>query len=121
MISSNKKTIQQTAQMATKALGEGSVAVETLADSDEVYGVNVKLINPRLLRQDKPSSISFSYDKDLGYFIDIDQTTLEYGCDKEKFLSQSRLYIHAISAGEMRIVQKRILGIIPLRKKLKIG
>ena len=121
MILSNKKIIDQTVQSTIETLGADEITVETLADSVEVYGVSITLTGSHLSQQDKPNCITFSYDKDLGYFIDINQITLEYGKDEREFLKQSKVYVRAISTGELHIEQKKILGIITLRRKLKIG
>lgn len=53
-----------------------------------------------------------SYDKDAGYFVDIDSVTWEFQDNDKLFHSEVIRLLKAIRNNKVKIIRKRFLGII---------
>lgn len=83
-----------------------------IADRDGLYDVQIVLndngTEPSLVLPE----IRFSYDKDIGYFLDIGKATLEYGEDTDKYFLESKFYIEALARGKLKVVNSKIFKFI---------
>ena len=120
MIYEIKATIDEACSQAKEMLGEDNISVETLSASSETYDVRVNLINFEPTRLESPKYISFSGDNHAGYFIDIDSVTYEYEDNVDDFKQHANVFLRAIRDGRLSIVRRKLLGIIPLKKNVKL-
>lgn len=86
-------------------LGARSVDIETIADNEDIYDVQVALKSP-YVGVGRPNRVTFSYDKGVGYFLDIDNHTLEFDKHKSTFIDEAKKYIIAIHDGRVHIKSK---------------
>lgn len=103
----HKSLIDQVVVEAKRILEENNTAVEVIADNDDIYDVRIALQFTPPRGSDSPRQIAFSYDKDAGYFIDIDGYTLEFDEREQAFASEARKYLTAIHDDRVRIKPRR--------------
>lgn len=87
---------------------EPSVVVAT--DAKNVYDVHIRLDSEK--KTSPPHLIALSYDRDAGYFIDIDRVTWEFQNDEALFRSEAIKLFEAICNNKVKILKKRFLNII---------
>lgn len=105
-----KHTINEIAKQAKLVLKQFNPVLNTVADTDTTYDVRINLKNKSSL----PRILDFSYDKDVGYFIDLENVTWEFQHDEGAFCAESARLLKAIVEGKVRIEKKKFLGIIPI-------
>lgn len=112
----HKYVINELSAFAKKAFDNQSVIVDTVADNENVYD-NRLTFRPSQSMPSTPHQMSLSYDKDTGYYIDIDGVTLEYDKNENLFKSDATKYLTAIRDNKVRVVTKAFLGIF---KQVKV-
>ena len=109
MIINKKGTIDDLVEEAKDVLGIYIPEIAVVADTKYVYDVRISLdIN----KPTPPHLIALSYDKDAGYFVDIDSVTWEFQDNDKLFQSEVIRLLKAIRNNKVKIIRKRFLGII---------
>ena len=109
MIINKKGTIDDLVEEAKDVLGIYIPEIAVVADTKYVYDVRISLdIN----KPTPPHLIALSYDKDAGYFVDIDSVTWEFQDNDRLFQSEVIRLLKAIRNNKVKIIRKRFLGII---------
>lgn len=112
MIIYEKDTINSLANDAREMLGIFTPTIMTVADAENVYDVRIKLNIEK--KRTPPYLIALSYDKDAGYFIDIDNVTWEFQDNKEQFKSEAIKLFDAVRNDKVKLVKKKILNFITI-------
>ncbi len=109
----SKRTVDMLITWSHEVMPNWHTEKEMVANDDEDYAVKLSVsIDNDSVTTYRPSSVMFSYNKYLGYFMDIDNFTFEFGDDAEIFVSEAKKYMSALYAGKLMIVEKKFLGLI---------
>ena len=109
----SKRTVDMLIAWSHEVMPNWHTEKEMAANDDEDYAVKLSVsIDNDSATAYRPSSVMFSYNKYLGYFMDIDNFTFEFGDDAEIFVGEAKKYRSALYAGKLRIVEKKFLGLI---------
>ncbi len=109
MIINKKGTIDDLVEEAKDVLGIYIPEIAVAADTKYVYDVRISL---DIKKPTPPHLIALSYDKDAGYFVDIDSVTWEFQDNDKLFQSEVIRLLKAIRNNKVKIIRKRFLGII---------
>lgn len=113
-----KDQIDGAIEQSRKILGDLVEDVSIVANSgDDVYDIRVRLKD---VSKHTPTYVRYSYDKDTGFYIDIDGVTLEFGNDEQDFQLTSVKLLDAIRDGKLKITVKRLFGFFAIGKKIEI-
>ena len=88
-----------------------SIDKQIAVKTDGVSDVQISIKNNESEHQ-SCMRVSFSYDRDAGYFLDIDSITLEFDFDAERYVTESKKYINALNSNKLIIRRKKIFGLI---------
>lgn len=91
---------------AENTFGKEHVSTETITDNDNVYDIGIK-ITGLTAGGYSPQKVSFSHDKITGYYMDIDDVTLEFGKDETLFAEEITRYLKALREGKVNITGRR--------------
>ena len=107
-----KSTINDLSNEAKDILGIFGPSIVIAADAKNIYDVRINLDTKKKLNP--PHLIALSYDKDAGFFIDIDGATWEFQDDETSFRSEAIRLFEAVRNEKVKITKKKLFGVITL-------
>lgn len=94
----SKKNILAIIEDIKEIVGPGNVVSHIVADNQDVYDIRLKF-KSRIQGKD-PVEIAFSFDRDTGYYMDIDGTTWEFDKDDNLLKHEAKKYVYGLKRGD---------------------
>jgi hypothetical protein len=118
-MSNYREIVNYIADEAEKKLESNMLSRNVRVDNNQTYDVQLKLITDGQEATYKPATLTFSYDSETGYHMDIDDISWELDGEVE-FRETAERYISAIKEQALYMTQKKMFGFITLKKELLI-